>query len=151
MNTLSYKTQYLNNNTAQKEWIVIDATNEVVGRLCSRIALILRGKHKPGYTPHSDTGDNVIVINASKVRFTGNKMDDKYYYKHSHYPGGLSKKTPREMLQKDPRRIIELGVKGMLPKTKLGNKLYTNLRVYSDANHPHEAQQPKEINLQTIR
>ncbi|HEV7346703.1 50S ribosomal protein L13 [Telluribacter sp.] len=147
MDTLSYKTISANKNTVNKEWIVVDAKGEVLGRLASQIAKIIRGKHKPSFTPHVDCGDNVIVINADKVKLTGNKMTDKIYVRHTGYPGGQRFQTPRELLSKHPERVIEKAVKGMLPKSRLGRRLYTNLYVYAGAEHPHVAQQPKEVKL----
>lgn len=151
MNTLSYKTVSANKATVQKEWIVVDATDQVLGRLSSKVAKILRGKNKPGYTPHVDCGDNVIVINAEKVKLTGNKLKDKIYLRYTGYPGGQRKQTPAEILAKYPERLIEKAVKGMLPKNRLGRKLFTNLKVYVGTEHNHEAQQPKEIDLSTIK
>lgn len=145
MDTLSYKTISANKATTDKGWIIVDAENQVVGRLTSEIAKILRGKHKPSYTPHVDCGDNVIVINADKVRFTGKKLTDKVYTRHTGYPGGQRFATPKEVLAKNPRGIVESAVKGMLPKNRLGRKLFTNLFVYAGSEHPHTAQQPKEI------
>lgn len=145
MDTLSYKTISANKATTDKGWIIVDAENQVVGRLTSEIAKILRGKHKPSFTPHVDCGDNVIVINADKVRFTGKKMTDKVYTRHTGYPGGQRFATPKEVLAKNPRGIVESAVKGMLPKNRLGRKLFTNLYVYAGSEHPHTAQQPKEI------
>ena len=148
MDTLSYKTQYLNKATVKKEWVIVDATNQPVGRICSRIALLLRGKNKPGFTPFVDCGDNVIVINAEKVRFTGSKLQGKIYEHHTHFPGGLRMATPAQLLDRKPISIIEMGVRGMLPKNKLGDRLYRNLHVYAGEAHQHEAQQPKVITLQ---
>lgn len=145
MDSLSYKTISANKATVQKEWIVVDAEGAVLGRLTSEIAKVLRGKHKPSFTPHVDCGDNVIVINAEKVRLTGNKMTDKVYLRHTGHPGGQRETTPRQLLAKDPRRIIEHAVKGMLPKNRLGRRLFTNLHVYAGGEHPHAAQQPKEV------
>jgi large subunit ribosomal protein L13 len=145
VDTLSYKTISANADTVQKEWIVVDANGAVLGRLASQIAKILRGKHKPSFTPHVDCGDNVIVINADKVRLTGKKMTDKVYIRHTGYPGGQRFATPREVLEKFPPRVIEAAVKGMLPKNSLGRRLFTNLRVYAGTEHPHAAQQPKEV------
>lgn len=145
MDTLSYKTISANAATVQKEWIVVNAEGAVLGRLTSQIAKILRGKHKPSFTPHVDCGDNVIVINAEKIRLTGKKMTDKVYTRHTGHPGGQRFATPRELLNKHPERIIEHAVKGMLPKNRLGRSIYTNLHVYVGAEHPHAAQQPKEI------
>ncbi|TLU98078.1 50S ribosomal protein L13 [Dyadobacter luticola] len=147
MDTLSYKTISANKNTVNKEWIVVDAKDAVLGRLASEIAKIIRGKHKASYTPHVDCGDNVIVINADKIKLTGKKMTDKVYVRHTGYPGGQRFQTPRELLEKHPERVIEKAVKGMLPKNRLGRRLFTNLFVYADAEHPHSAQQPKQIQL----
>ncbi|HCT93270.1 MAG: 50S ribosomal protein L13 [Bacteroidetes bacterium GWE2_39_28] len=150
MDTLSYKTVSANKATVTKEWVVIDATDQVLGRFASRIALILRGKHKPSYTPHVDCGDNVIVINADKVRLTGKKMTDKVYVRHTGYPGGQRFATPKELLTRKPLAVVEHAVKGMLPKNRLGAELFRNLFVYTGPEHPHEAQQPKEIHLNEI-
>lgn len=130
---------------------MIDAENEILGRLCSRIAMILRGKHKPSYTPHVDCGDNVIVINAGKVRMTGKKFDEYIYLTHTGYPGGQKERTPKQMIAHNPCSLVEHAVKGMLPKNRLGRQLFRNIYVYAGNEHPHEAQQPKEINLNTIR
>ena len=151
MDTLSYKTVSANKATANKEWVIVDAQNEVVGRLCARIAMVLRGKHKANYTPHADCGDNVIVINADKVRFTGNKWSDKEYIRHTGYPGGQRVVTAENLMRKNPISVVEKAVKGMLPKNKLGAALYRNLHVYAGTEHPHDAQQPKTINLNLIR
>lgn len=151
MNTLSYKTRSANKETVQKEWILVDATDQVVGRLATRIALILRGKHKPDFTPHVDCGDNVIVINAEKVRFTGAKWTDKKYFSHTGYPGGQRIKHPEDLLKKKPEAILENAIRGMLPKNRLGRELFRNLYVYTGGEHPHEAQKPKQINLENIR
>ena len=145
MNTLSYKTISANKETVQKEWVVVDAQGEVLGRLASQIAALIRGKHKTNFTPHVDCGDNVIVINADKIRFTGKKMTDKIYVRHTGYPGGQRFATPRLLLDKHPERVIEHAVKGMLPKNRLGRRLFTNLHVYTGDNHPHEAQQPTVV------
>ncbi|MDD3568722.1 MAG: 50S ribosomal protein L13 [Bacteroidales bacterium] len=151
MNTLSYKTVSANDATVTKEWFVVDATNEVLGRLASEVAKLLRGKHKPSFTPHVDCGDNVIIINAEKVRLTGNKMDDKLYYHYTGYPGGKRSATPKDWLKRKPTAIIEHAVKGMLPKNRLGSKIYGNLYVYAGSEHSHEAQKPKEIKLNSIK
>jgi len=151
VDTLSYRTVSLNKATVQKEWVVVDATDQILGRLSSKIALVLRGKHKPGYTPHVDCGDNVIVINAEKVRLTGNKMKGKVYIRHTGYPGGQRFQTAEELMTKHPARMVEKAVKGMLPKNSLGAKLFTNLHVYVGAEHDNDAQQPKVINLDNIR
>ena len=150
MDTLSYKTVSANKATVNKEWVVIDATDQVLGRLASRIALILRGKNKVNYTPHVDCGDNVIVINANKVRLTGNKLTDKVYVRHTGYPGGQRFASPKELLNRKPLAVVEHAVKGMLPKNRLGAQLFRNLFVYEGAEHPHQAQQPKQINLNEI-
>jgi len=151
MNTLSYKTISANKETVHKEWVLINAEDEVLGRLASKVAMLLRGKLKPGFTPHVDCGDNVVVINAEKIKLTGKKMTDKVYFRHSGYPGGQSERTPQELLAKNPRGIIESAVRGMLPKNRLGADLFRNLYVYAGPDHPHQAQQPKEINLNTIK
>jgi large subunit ribosomal protein L13 len=151
MDTLSYKTISANEKIVKKEWVVIDAENEIVGRLSTMVARILRGKNKTYFTPHFDCGDNVIIINAEKIKFTGKKMDDKEYVRHTGYPGGQRFTTPRQFLQKHPIRILEHAIKGMLPKNKLGAQLYRNLYVYVGPNHPHEGQQPKIININEIK
>ncbi len=143
MDTLSYKTESAKKETIERKWYIVDAEGEIVGRLCSRIAHVLRGKHKPTYTPHVDCGDYVIVINADKVRFTGQKMDNKEYIRHSGYPGGQRRTTPRQMLEKKPEFIVEKAVKGMLPKNRLGRKMFKKLFVYAGAEHPHKAQKPE--------
>jgi len=151
VDTLSYKTVSANKATVNKEWVLVDAQNEIVGRLCTRIAMVLRGKHKPGYTPHVDCGDNVIVVNADKVRFTGNKWAEKQYVRHTRYPGGQRFTVARELHRKNPIAVVEKAVKGMLPKNRLGAALFRNLHVYAGTAHPHEAQQPATINLNSIR
>lgn len=150
MDTLSYKTVSANAATVTKGWVVIDATDQVLGRLASRIALILRGKNKANYTPHVDCGDNVIVINATKVRFTGKKLTDKVYVRYTGYPGGQRFETPKNLLSRKPLAVVEHAIKGMLPKNKLGAELFRNLFVYEGSEHPHQAQQPKQINLTEI-
>jgi large subunit ribosomal protein L13 len=129
----------------EREWFVIDAEGETLGRLASRIAPILKGKHKPIYTPHLDCGDYVVVINADKVRVTGRKLDQKLYHRHSGYPGGLTSVSLRQQLEKHPDRVISAAVKGMLPKNKLGRRMFKKLKVYASDSHPHEAQQPKPL------
>ena len=151
MDTLSYKTVSANKVTANKEWIVVDADGQVLGRLASKVAKILRGKNKSSFTPHADCGDNVIVINAEKVVLTGNKMSDKVYIRHTGYPGGQRQQTATELLAKFPERLVEKSVKGMLPKNKLGRKLFTNLHVVIGAEHKYEAQKPKVVDLNTIK
>ena len=151
MDSLSYKTISANASTVEKEWVLIDASNEVLGRLCSQVAKILRGKHKPCYTPHTDCGDYVIVINADKVKLTGNKLTDKVYVRHTGYPGGQRFATPADYLSKKPQFVIEKAVRGMLPKTRLGDAIFKNLKVYAGAEHPHTAQTPKTIKLTEIK
>jgi len=143
VDTLSYKTVSANRATVTKEWVLVDATDVVLGRLASKVAKILRGKNKPSFTPHVDCGDNVVVINAEKVRLTGNKLNDKIYLSYSGYPGGQRVQTPAELLSKYPERLIEKAVKGMLPKTKLGSKIYGNLKVYVGSEHKQVAQNPQ--------
>lgn len=147
MNTLSYKTVSANKASVTKEWVVLDATDQVLGRLAVKAATLLRGKHKPNFTPHVDCGDNVIIINADKVRLTGNKLDEKTYVRHSGYPGGQRNETAKELLKRKPLFLVEHAVKGMLPKTRLGSELFRNLYVYQGPEHPHQAQQPKQITL----
>lgn len=151
MDTLSYKTISANSSTVEKAWYVVDATNQTLGRLSSNIAKILRGKNKPSFTPHVDCGDNVIVINAEKVRLTGNKLTEKQYVRHTGYPGGQRFSNPAQLLAKRPERVIEYAVKGMIPRNRLGSKVMKNLYVYSGSEHPHEAQNPKELNINTIK
>ena len=147
VDTLSYKTVSANAETAQKEWVVIDATDQVLGRLCAKVAKILRGKYKPNYTPHADCGDNVIIINAEKVVLTGNKLDKKMYYNHSGYPGGLRERTARTMKEKYPVEMVERAVKNMLPKNRLGRDMYRQLFVYAGNEHKHEAQKPERLEV----
>ena len=151
MDSLSYKTISANASTVEKEWVLIDASNEVLGRLCSQVAKILRGKNKPCYTPHTDCGDYVIVINADKVKLTGSKLTDKVYVRHTGYPGGQRFATPADYLSKKPEFVIEEAVRGMLPKTRLGDAIFKNLKVYAGAEHPHAAQTPKTIKLNEIK
>ena len=151
MDTLSYKTVSLNKATVDKQWVVIDATDLALGRLASRVSLILRGKNKPGFTPNVDCGDNVIVINADKVALKGNKMTDRVYTRYTGYPGGQRFTTPKEILNSThPERLVEMAVRGMLPKTRLGSKIFGNLHVYAGPEHPHQAQNPKQIKLNEI-
>lgn len=133
--------------TIEREWFVVDAEGQTLGRLASRIAPILRGKHKPTYTPHLDCGDFVVVINAEKVRVTGRKLDQKLYHRHSGYPGGLKSITLRNQLDKYPERVLQSAIRGMLPKNKLGRKMFKKLKVYAGDEHPHQAQQPKSLEL----
>ena len=147
MNTLSYKTISANAQTVQKNWYVVNAEDKTLGRLSSELAKIIRGKNKPDFTPHVDCGDCVIVINAEKVRLTGNKMNAKEYQTYSGYPGGRKVTIAKDQLKRKPTSLIEIAVKGMLPKNRLGRAIFGNLFVYEGGEHPHAAQQPKEINL----
>ena len=131
----------------ERKWYVIDASDKVVGRLATKIATILRGKHKPVFTPHVDTGDFVVVVNAEKVKFTGNKLDKKFYYRHTGYIGGIKEISAKDLLQKKPEEIIRLAVKGMLPKGRLGRKLIKKLKIYRGEEHPHSAQQPEKLEI----
>lgn len=131
----------------QRDWYVIDAEGQTLGRLASKVANVLRGKHKPTYTPHVDGGDYVIIVNAEKVVLTGNKLNDKIYYNHSRYTGGLRERTAKEMVEKYPVEMVERAVKGMLPKGRLGRQMYKKLFVYEGENHPHSAQMPKELKV----
>jgi large subunit ribosomal protein L13 len=151
VNTLSYKTVSANKATVQKEWFVVDAKDEVLGRLASKIAIVLRGKHKPSFTPHVDCGDNVIVINAEKIKLTGKKMAEKKYVSHSGYPGGQRFQTVEDLLSKKPEAVVERAVRGMLPKSRLGNAIFKNMIVVVGETHNHEAQQPKKLDLNTIK
>ncbi|WP_299622721.1 50S ribosomal protein L13 [uncultured Tenacibaculum sp.] len=151
MNTLSYKTVSANKATVNKEWVVVDADGQSLGRLASKVAKLIRGKHKPNYTPHVDCGDNVVIINAEKVNLTGSKWNNKTYIRHTGYPGGQRSLTAQEMFDKDPARLVEKAVKGMLPKNKLGSALFRNLYVYVGTEHGQEAQKPKSINLNDLK
>jgi large subunit ribosomal protein L13 len=151
MDTLSYKTLSATPDTIKKEWYVVNAENEILGRLASKVAKVLRGKYKPNFTPNLDCGDNVIIINAEKINITGSKWTDKEYVSHSGYPGGQSKVTPKELLAKKPGAIIEKAVRGMLPKNRLGDALFRNLKVYVGPEHKNEAQLPKPLNLNSIK
>lgn len=151
MNTLSYKTVSANKATVNKEWLIIDAKGEILGRLASKVAMLLRGKKKADFTPHVDCGDNVIVINAEHIRLTGKKMTDKKYVSHSGYPGGQKITTPEEIMEKQPTEIITKAIRGMLPRNRLGRAILKNLFVYEGEEHPHKAQKPKSINLNEIK
>ena len=151
MDTLSYKTISVNKANADKKWFVVDAEGQTLGRLASRIAIVLRGKHKVNYTPHDDWGDYVVVINAEKVTLSGKKWSDKQYIRHTGYPGGQRVTTAEEMLNKHPERLLEKAVKGMLPKNKLGRAIYRNMKVYTGPDHEQEAQKPQVLDLSTIR
>lgn len=150
MDTLSYKTISANKATVNKEWVLVDAEGQNLGRLASRVAILLRGKHKPNFTPHVDCGDNVIIINAEKINLTGNKWENKTYVRHTGYPGGQRTLSANEMFAKNPARLVEKSVKGMLPKNKLGADLFRNLKVVIGTEHDHEAQKPKTINLNDV-
>ncbi len=151
MDSLSYKTISANAATVKKDWYVIDATDVILGRLSSQVAKILRGKNKPYYTPHVDCGDNVIIVNAHKVRLSGNKLTQKQYVRHTDYPGGQRLTTPAQYLEKKPTFLVEHAIKGMLPKTKLGATIFRNLHVYASAEHPHAAQQPVALNIKEYK
>ncbi len=150
MDTLSYKTISANKATVQKEWVLVDAEGQTLGRLASKIAILLRGKHKTNFTPHVDCGDNVIVVNSEKINLSGNKWNEKTYIRHTGYPGGQRSLTATEMFSKDPARLVEKSVKGMLPKNKLGAALFRNLNVVVGTAHSYEAQKPKTINLNEV-
>jgi large subunit ribosomal protein L13 len=151
VDTLSYKTVSANEATVKKEWVLVDAADQTLGRMASIVAKLLRGKYKPNFTPHVDCGDNVIIINADKVKLTGKKWTDRIYLTYSLYPGGQRAQTPEQLFKQSPVKLVEKVVKGMLPKNKLAAKLMDNLHVYVGAEHPHEAQQPKVIDLNTIK
>ena len=159
MKTLSYKTVSIRKEDVQKEWVVVDATDQVLGRLCAKVAKILRGKYKPSFTPHVDCGDNVIIINADKVKMTGNKWNDRIYLSYTGYPGGQREATPAILQKKSENNHIKAGkhplflhvIKGMLPKNKLGAKMLNNVYIYNGENHPHEAQQPKVIDINKLK
>ena len=141
----SYKSAFVNDATATKEWLVIDATDQILGRLASRLALVLRGKNKANFTPHTDCGDNIIVINADKIRLTGKKLTDKVYVRHTGYPGGQRFTTPAELLKRKPVAVLEEAVRGMLPKSRLGAQMFRNLHVYAGPEHAHTAQKPEVL------
>lgn len=147
MNTLSYKTKSASKHTVERSWYIVDATDMVVGRMCTRIATVLRGKHRPDFTPHVDCGDHVIVINAEKVKFTGNKLENKKYITFSGYPGGQKSKTAKQLLATRPIRVVENAVRGMLPKNKLGRAMFKKMFVYEGGAHPHSAQKPETLEI----
>jgi large subunit ribosomal protein L13 len=151
VDALSYKTKFASQITADKEWLLVDAENEVVGRLATKVAMLLRGKHKTSYTPHSDSGSNVIIINAEKVRFTGNKLNDKEYVRYTGFQGGQRFTTPKELMAKKPEEILTHAIHGMLPKGRLGRTLNTNVRIFVGTEHGHDAQQPKKVDLSKIK
>jgi len=148
---LSYKTVSANAATVDKNWVIVDAQNETLGRLASKVAFLIRGKHKANFTPHVDCGDNVVVINAGKIKLTGNKWDEKKYISYSGYPGGQKVATATEVMAKNPIKMVEKSIKGMLPKNKLGSALFRNLYVYEGAEHDQAAQQPQEIKVSDLK
>jgi large subunit ribosomal protein L13 len=147
VNTLSYKTVSANRASVDKKWYLVDAEAEIVGRLASKVAGVLRGKHKPSYTPHVDCGDNVIIINADKVKFTGDKMREKEYFFYSGHPGGKRLVAAKDLMQRRPTYVVEKAIKGMLPKNRLGREMFRNLYVYAGSEHPHAAQQPEKLTI----
>jgi large subunit ribosomal protein L13 len=149
--TLSYKTVFVNKETVQKNWVMVDATDQVLGRLSSRLAMVLRGKHKASFTPHVDCGDFVIVINADKVKLTGKKWTDRLHFRHSGYPGGQKQESPETLYKRNPNKLVEEAVRRMLPKTRLGRQMFTNLHVFSGNEHPHQAQNPVLLDINTIK
>jgi large subunit ribosomal protein L13 len=151
VDTLSYKTVSANKATVNKEWLVVDADGQTLGRLASKVAKLLRGKYKPNFTPHVDCGDNVVIINAEKINLTGNKWSDKTYVRHTGYPGGQRTLSATELFEKDATRLVEKSIKGMLPKNKLGSAIFRNLKVYAGAEHDQGAQKPKAINLNDLK
>lgn len=151
MNTLSYKTVSANSKTVKKEWVLVDADGQTLGRLATKVAMLLRGKYKPNYTPHVDCGDNVVIINAEKIVLTGNKWNAKEYVRHTGYPGGQRIRTAKNLMEKHPTRMVEIAIKGMLPKNILGAQLFRNLKVYAGNEHKQEAQKPKLLNLNDIK
>ena len=151
MEAISYKTVSASKETVTKGWVIVDAENEILGRLASNVAYILRGKDKVNFNPHVDTGDNVIIINAEKIKLTGNKVAEKEYVRHTGYPGGQRFATPKLLFSKKPTEVVRMAVSGMLPKNKLGDALRRNVFIYAGAEHPHAAQQPKEIKINTIK
>ena len=151
MDSLTYKTISANKDTVDKKWVLVDASEQTLGRMSSKIAKLLRGKYKPSFTPHVDCGDNVIVINAEKINLSGNKWENKEYIRYTGYPGGQKSLTAKELFAKDPARLVEKSVKGMLPKNKLGAALFRNLKVYVGENHKHEGQSPVLINLNDLK
>ena len=151
MDTLSYRTVSANRKTVDKKWLVVDAEGETLGRLASKVAQLIRGKHKTNYTPHVDCGDNVVVINAEKVTMSGNKWEAKEYIRHTGYPGGQRSLTANQLMAKHPTAMVEKAVKGMLPKNKLGSALYKNLYVYAGSEHAQDAQKPEKIDLKDLK
>lgn len=147
MDTLSYRTKSVNKESADKKWLIIDVENLILGRAASEVAKLLRGKHKPTFTPHSDNGDYVIILNADKIRLTGTKATTKTYIRHTGYPGGQRTLTADEVMAKKPTKVFEAAIKGMLPKNKLGKAIYKNMHVYAGTEHEHEAQKPTKVEL----
>ncbi|MXV38743.1 50S ribosomal protein L13 [Flavobacteriaceae bacterium Ap0902] len=151
MDTLSYKTISVNKTNADKQWLLVDAEGQRLGRVASKIAILLRGKHKPNFTPHADCGDYVVVVNADKINLTGNKWEDKVYQRYTGFPGGQRSETAEQVFKKDASRLMEHAVKGMLPKNKLGKQLFRNMKVYSGETHEQEAQRPRKIDLNEFK
>ncbi|WP_405380307.1 50S ribosomal protein L13 [Maribacter sp. LLG6340-A2] len=151
MDTLSYKTVSANRTTVNKEWLLVDAEGETLGRIASKVAYLLRGKHKPSFTPHVDCGDNVVIINADKITLSGNKWSSKMYLRYTGYPGGQRTTSVKQLLEKNPEAILEKAIKGMLPKNRLGADLFRNLKVYAGTEHGQEAQKPTVVNLKDIK
>lgn len=151
MSKLSYKTVSANKASVDKQWVLVDADGQALGRLASKVAKLIRGKHKPNFTPHVDCGDNVVIINAEKINLTGKKWSEKTYIWHTGYPGGQKSLTAQELYNRDPRRLVEKAIKGMLPKNRLGSSLFKNLYVYTGSAHKQEAQQPSIINLNELK
>ncbi len=151
MDAISYKTISANSATVKKEWVVVDAENEILGRLSSKVAKLIRGKHKTNFTPHVDCGDNVIVVNVDKIRLTGSKWADREHVSHSGYPGGQKIQSPEDIFRKDPTRLVHHAVRGMLPKNRLGRAILNNLYIYVGPDHPHDAQKPKKVELNSIK
>lgn len=150
MNTLSYRTQSANKATVDKKWLLVDAKDETLGRLATKVAYLLRGKHKANFTPHVDCGDNIVVINADKIKLSGKKWDNKTYIRHTGYPGGQRSVVAKDMMAKKPFAMVEKAVKGMLPKNRLGADLFRNMHVYAGEKHPHAGQNPTPINLAEV-
>jgi large subunit ribosomal protein L13 len=151
VDTLSFKTVSANKATVTKEWVVVDATDQILGRFCSKVAKLVRGKYKPNFTPHVDCGDNVIIVNADKIKMTGNKWTDRSYLTYTGYPGGQKATNPLRLQAKGSQRLFNKVLKGMLPKNRLGDKLLSNVYVYDGAEHKHEAQNPKFIDINTLK
>jgi large subunit ribosomal protein L13 len=151
VDTLSYKTISANKATVNKQWLLVDAEGQTLGRMASKVARLLRGKHKPEFTPHVDCGDNVVIINAAKIELSGNKLNDKVYLRHTGYPGGQRSASAKELMLKKPSAVVEMAIKGMLPKNRLGAELFRNLKVYDGETHQQEAQKPTAINLNDLK